>query len=150
MKIKILFIGLFLSTVSMMAQSEKINWEKDYKNAIKLAKKQDKLVLLFFTGSDWCGPCKMLVADFFESGKLKKIADKNFVLYEADFPRNQDLVSVSQRKDNLNLSNKYGIESYPSVLIIDVKGKLIGTRKGYNLMRDPSYYYNLLNNSISK
>ena len=46
-------------------------------------------MLIFFTGSDWCGPCKMLVEDFFESDKFKEIAEKEFVLYEADFPRNK-------------------------------------------------------------
>lgn len=133
---------------SLFAQNEQINWQKDFGEAVKVAKNQDKLILLFFTGSDWCGPCKMLVNDFFITEKFKNITDESFVLYEADFPRNKNLITDSERKDNLKLARKYSVTSYPTVVIINAKGKLINKRKGYNLMRDPSYHYNLLEDSI--
>ena len=116
-------------------------WQQDFSNAEKLAKSSDKPMLIFFTGSDWCGPCKMLVSDVFESEKFNKEVQNDFVLYEADFPRNKDLVTTSQRSDNYKLKNKYNVSSYPTIVIVNGKGKALGKMKGYNLMRDTSYHY---------
>ena len=116
-------------------------WQQDFSNAEKLTKSTDKPMLIFFTGSDWCGPCKMLVSDVFESEKFNKEVQNDFVLYEADFPRNKDLVTTSQRSDNYKLKNKYNVSSYPTIVIVNGKGKALGKMKGYNLMRDTSYHY---------
>ena len=61
----------------------------------------------------------MLKEDFFESDRFTKFADEKFVLFEADFTRNVDLVSSSQKADNLILKNKYKISSYPIIIILD-------------------------------
>ena len=91
-----------------------------------------------------------MVADFFESEKFKKIADAEFILYEADFPRNKDLVSDSQNKDNVLLKQKYKVSSFPTIIIIDVKGKVLGKKKGYNLMRDTSYHYSFIESVLKR
>jgi len=83
----------------------------------------------------------MLVSDVFESEKFNKEVQNDFVLYEADFPRNKDLVTTSQRSDNYKLKNKYNVSSYPTIVIVNGKGKALGKMKGYNLMRDTSYHY---------
>lgn len=129
---------------------ENIKWEHNYETAKSIAEKENKQLLIFFTGSDWCGPCKKLVADFFESDKFRAIAEKEFVLYEADFPRNRNLVSKSQKKDNSRLSNKYRVSSYPTVVIADENEKLLGKMKGYNLMRETSYHYSFLDEVLKK
>lgn len=127
-----------------------INWEEDFSKAISISKSEGKLVLIFFTGSDWCSPCKMLVADIFESEKFKEFSEEKFVLYEADFPRNKSLVTSSQKVNNLSLKNKYGVNSYPTIIIIDSKGKELGKMKGYNLMRDTSYHYSFFKSTLKK
>jgi thioredoxin-related protein len=127
-----------------------VNWKQKFSRANSLSKSKDKPILIFFTGSDWCGPCKMLVADVFESEKFKELSDLEFVLYEADFPRNKNLVSDSQKSDNLKLKNKYNVNSYPTILIVNSKGKELGKLKGYNLMRDTSYHYSFFENTLNK
>ena len=127
-----------------------VNWEKSYSNAEKIAKKNNKSLLIFFTGSDWCGPCKMLVEDFFETEKFKNIADKDLVLYEANNPRNKDLVTGAQREDNLKLGTKFNVSSYPTIIVLSSKGKEIGRRKSYNMMRDPSYHFNFIEETLKK
>jgi ribonucleotide reductase beta subunit family protein with ferritin-like domain len=92
----------------------------------------------------------MLKADFFESDRFTKFADEKFVLFEADFTRNVDLVSSSQKADNLILKNKYKISSYPIIIILDKKEKIIGVKKSYNLMRDPSCHFNFIESVIKK
>ena len=141
----ILVLGfLFMS----FGQNHEVKWQEDYDKAVKKAKKQNKPILLFFTGSDWCGPCKMLVEDFFESSKFAKIAEESFVIYEADFPKNKDLLTDKQRKKNYYLSRMYDVNSYPTIVIIDKNGKEIARRKSYNLMRDPSYHFQLLEKAL--
>lgn len=147
---KIIFTLLFTVGFSFIsfAQDHQVDWQDDYDKAVKKAKKQDKPILLFFTGSDWCGPCKMLVADFFESDKFAKIADEDLIIYEADFPRNKDLITQKQRKKNYFLSRMYDVGSYPTIVIIDKNGKEIARKKSYNLMRDPSYHFQFLKKAL--
>lgn len=127
-----------------------LNWEGSFKKAQKLAKAQEKPLLIFFTGSDWCGPCKMLVTDFFDSEKFKEIAAEEFILYEADKPRNNDLITEAQKEDNAKLRTKYKVNSYPTIIILDSKGNEIGRKKSYNLMRDTSYHYQFLEETLNK
>jgi thioredoxin-related protein len=152
-KLVLIFCSLIVFS-SVYAQSESkiatvnVNWETNYTKAVKIAKKTKKPILIFFTGSDWCGPCKMLTADFFETSKFKTIASKNLVLYEANFPRNHDLVTNNQKSNNNKLKLKYQVNSFPTVIIINSNGKVIGKRHSYNLMRDPSYYFKFIKTSL--
>ncbi len=144
---KLVFSLLFIFGFSFMSfvQSQEVKWQEDYDKAVKKAKKQDKPILLFFTGSDWCGPCKMLVKDFFESNKFAKTAnEKNLIVYKADFPNNKDLVSPKKRKKNYFLKTMYDVGSYPTIVIIDKNGNELARKKSYNLMRDPSYHFKFL------
>jgi len=154
---KIVLSCLFLvgSIVFVKAQDSveikyNVNWEKSYAKAEKIAKKKNKDILIFFTGSDWCGPCKMLVEDFFETERFKNIAEKDFVLYEADNPRNKDLISETQREDNLKLGSKHKVNSYPTIVVVDNRGKEIGRKKSYNFMRDPSYHFSFIEEIVKK
>lgn len=148
----ILFFTINLMKSQSLLKNDGLNslWTKDYNVAIKKAKKNKEPILLFFTGSDWCGPCKMLKADFFDSDRFKNSVRKHIVLYEVDFPRNTDLVSQTQKKNNKKLQEKYKIYSFPTVVVINNKGKILGKRHSYNLMRDPSYYFKFLDNILNK
>ena len=65
---KYLFLLLmipFLATAQMdIKNANDSKWLTNYDTAISKAKKQKKNVLVYFTGSDWCPPCKMLKTDF--------------------------------------------------------------------------------------
>ena len=148
---KVVVISLFVFSLSIGVNaqdsinvSHTVNWENDFNKAKSVAKLDEKPLLIFFTGSDWCGPCKMLVADFFESEKFSEFSKNEFILYEADFPRNKDLVTDKQIGDNNKLKRKYKVTSFPTVIIVNANGKVLAKRKGYNLMRDTSYYFNFI------
>ena len=66
----ILYIFTFFFLVPNVSETKTIgdvNWQTDYKSVLKQAKKDKKNVLVYFTGSDWCPPCKMLKRDLFVS-----------------------------------------------------------------------------------
>ena len=148
MKKIFLFTSIIFLSNLLFSQEEKsnapleeivsVNWEPSYKGALKKSKKEKKPVLIYFTGSDWCGPCKVLDKKLFHSEKFKAIADKSLILYEANNPRNKDLVSPARLEENYNLISEYKVKSYPTLVFVDHRGKVIGYKKGLILIE---YYY---------
>jgi len=143
----LVIVSLFISTIIVSAQTTEkhgVAWFNNYSEAQKEAKKEGKPLLVFFTGSDWCGPCKLLVKDFFSTQKFKNITADNFVMYEANFPRNRDLISGTQKEDNLVLKSKYNVSSFPTVLVLNEKGKEKGRESGFNYIHDTTKHFSLL------
>lgn len=130
---------------SDVSKSVFLNWESNFKVALKKSKKEKKPILIYFTGSDWCGPCKVLDKKLFHSEKFKKIADKDLILYEANNPRNKDLVEANKLKENYKLISKYRVKSYPTLVFVNHRGKMVGYKKGLILI---DYYYPFINSVI--
>tara|TARA_R110002051_G_scaffold13808_4_gene45589 strand:+ start:19463 stop:19891 length:429 start_codon:yes stop_codon:yes gene_type:complete len=108
-------------------------WLTDYDSAISKAKKQHKNVLVYFTGSDWCPPCKMLKTDFFDTNEFQELSSGYILLY-IDVPRNKDLLSEKQlihNKDLLAKLNKRKV--FPLLKVIDSKGKELDELSGYSM-----------------
>lgn len=120
-----LFLGLFLLSTSV--------WETDFVVAQQKAKQEHKLVLLNFSGSDWCGPCIRLHQEIFESAVFKNFADSNLILINADFPRKKkNQLSDEQQKKNNSLADKYNAQgSFPYTVLLDEDGKIIKTWDGF-------------------
>lgn len=124
-----------------------IKWEASFKDALIKARKEKKPILLYFTGSDWCGPCKRLDANLFHTAKFKNLSDEKMVLYTADFPRNKDLVLPANRKINKELSARYGQTSFPTVIMIDEKGEVLGRKNGIYMIE---YYYPFFESALRR
>src|SRR5436190_6758968 len=93
-------------------------WDDNYDKAIAQAKEEKKLVMLDFTGSDWCGWCIKLNKEVFSKPEFSDYAKKNLVLVEVDFPRTKKL-SSEQKKANEALQEKYQIRGYPTLVVLD-------------------------------
>jgi thioredoxin-related protein len=104
-------------------------WMTDLKLAQDRAYAENRLVLMNFTGSDWCGWCMKLKAEVFDTSEFNAFADRHLMLVEVDFPSRKP-ISPQQRAVNKGLANKYGIQGYPTVVILNSKGSEIG-RLGY-------------------
>jgi thiol:disulfide interchange protein len=94
-------------------------WETDVDAAIALAKKDGKSVMLEFTGSDWCPPCIMMGKKVFSKPEFVKAASKDFVLVHLDFPKGDKELA----EKNKPYADKYEIEGYPTVILLDSEGK---------------------------
>jgi protein disulfide-isomerase len=126
----LLFIFLFTSCNNgQSASSDGLNWENNLEQAIEQAKKENKAVLVNFTGSDWCIWCKRLSSEVFQQKAFKDYADESLVLVMLDFPRNIEQSAETQTY-NRNLAQKYGIQGFPTILIFDSQGKMVG-QTGY-------------------
>ncbi len=106
-------------------------WLTNIEKAKEVAKKEGKTVLVEFTGSDWCPPCKALKKNVFNSDEFKAYAKKNLVLVELDFPRDKSKLSKEQLSYNKEQAKAFGIRSYPTVILMDAKGKELTKKVGY-------------------
>jgi protein disulfide-isomerase len=106
-----------------------LNWENNLDKAIEQAKKENKAVLVNFTGSDWCIWCKRLSSEVFQQKEFQEYADENLVLVMLDFPKDVPQSEETQAY-NRNLAQKYGIQGFPTILIFDNQGKMVG-QTGY-------------------
>ncbi len=125
-------------------QAQEAHWFTDFEAAKEEAKSSNKTILMYFTGSDWCAPCKMLKKDFWENPEFLKQAN-DFVLLEVDIPFRVDIVSEDQLKANKSLQAKYNKDkSFPTLVALTNKGKAIAEISAYSQLRDPSNYFAFL------
>jgi|AP12_2_1047962.scaffolds.fasta_scaffold76387_1 thioredoxin-related protein len=111
------------------ASTTKLAWSSNLEQAIELAKKENKAVLVNFTGSDWCKWCFKLRDEVFNQNEFKKYADENLVLVMIDFPRNK-VQSNETRMYNQSIAQKFGIQGFPTIIIIDENGTPVA-KTGY-------------------
>lgn len=120
-------LALCLLTCFAMLQvnAAELPWTTDLPKAQAKAKAENKLVMLDFTGSDWCGWCIKLNKEVFSTPEFVAYAQKNLVPVEVDFP-NKKKQSADLKKANNALQKKYGIEGYPTIIVLNGDGKKVG------------------------
>jgi thioredoxin-related protein len=115
--------------IATSAQAESA-WLTDYKKAQQQAKASNKLLLVNFTGSDWCGFCIRLDGEVFSKPEFKDYASKNLVLLEIDFPRPGGARWKTQpaelKKQNQELAEQYQIFGFPTIVVLNGEGKIVG------------------------
>jgi protein disulfide-isomerase len=104
--------------------SSEVYWETNFEQAVKEAKKNDKKLLVNFTGSDWCGWCKKLDAEVFSKPEFAEYAKENLILVKLDFPKRKQLPQAEQEQ-NIKLARKYKVGGFPAILIMDTEENVI-------------------------
>ena len=126
-------IPLFASAQADFNSVDDSKWLTNYDSAISKAKKQKKNVLVYFTGSDWCPPCKMLKTDLFDTNEFQELSN-NYILLYVDVPRNRDLISEKQMVHNKELLTKLNKKKvFPMFKVIDAKGNELDKLSGYSM-----------------
>lgn len=145
-----LLLLLFIFAVNIYAQENDLNWLLDFDEAKQISAKQDKPILVYFTGSDWCAPCKKLKADFFNTEKFKAESQK-FVLLMVDFPRRNDIITPDQKRKNMILMQDYNRRgSFPTLVGLDSDGKTLGDINGYSRSFGTNDYFKFLEKILNK
>ncbi|HPG11161.1 MAG TPA: thioredoxin family protein [Chitinophagaceae bacterium] len=125
------------------------NWENDFDRAKEKAAKEHKLILLNFSGSDWCVPCIRMRKEIFENNSFTDLANKELILVNADFPRlKKNKPSKEQQEKNNALAEIYNSDgSFPCTLLLDEKGNTIKKWIGFP-GQDPEGFIAELKNTI--
>jgi uncharacterized protein YyaL (SSP411 family) len=138
---KLLFsLALVLATIPALLA----DWTADYKPAFDQARARNKLVLLYFTGSDWSPNCKAIQAEVFSQQSFKDFADKNYVMVTIDFPH-QIQLSDDVKKQNLELAKKFDPHGFfPVLVVLTPDGKELGRKTGYKYGSGPDAIISVL------
>lgn len=123
---------LALVTVAAMTTSAVLaaaGWDDNYEKAVAKAKAENKMLLLDFTGSDWCGWCMKLDKEVFSQKAFKDYAKQNLVLVEVDFPQGKRQTR-NLKEQNERLKNEHSITGFPSIVVLSPEGQKVG-RLGY-------------------
>jgi protein disulfide-isomerase len=116
---------LSLSLFGCKPSSDKLSWHDNVDEALKIAQKENKTVLLNFTGSDWCIWCKRLNDEVFSKDEFVKYAENNLVLVKIDFPREKEQTPETKFY-NQQLAAQYKIEGYPTIVLLRKDGSELG------------------------
>ena len=98
-------------------------WTQDYDAVLKLAKEKNLPIFINFTGSDWCGWCKLMDSKVFSTDEWKKFAAENLALAFIDFPRDKSLVPEKFTERNKKLSEQFEVRGYPTYILLASDGK---------------------------
>ena len=118
---------LFASFARAEAQSD---WLHDYSKAQEEAKANHKLLLLNFTGSDWCGWCIKFDKEILSQSQFKNYAHDKLVLVELDFPRRKTQ-PVEEKKQNVHLAQEYQVMGFPTIVVLNSNGQKVWQFDGY-------------------
>ncbi len=123
---KLIVLSLFVAAIfTLQATPPGKEWFTDFAAAQKAAKESDKKIYLLFTGSDWCPYCKLLAEKVLTNKAFISFAKAKLVLVYIDFPQSNPL-PPNQTEANDKLYEQYEVEGFPTQLIVNPDGKVLG------------------------
>lgn len=129
---------LFASALSLAAQTEDApaaaetvqidgaeigHWTMDFDAAKKIADEKKLPLLINFTGSDWCGWCKLMDKEVFAKEEWQQYAAENILLVTLDFPKDKSIVPEKYLARNNELKDQFEVRGFPTYVILDSDGE---------------------------
>ena len=132
---------LLVTLLSSFLVFTNAGWETDFSKAKQSAQSEHKLILLNFSGSDWCGPCIRMHKEIFEDNSFKEYAGDHLVLVNADFPRlKKHQLSKDQQAKNDQLADRFNQDGiFPETLLLTSDGKILKEWKGFTPMTSEEF-----------
>jgi len=122
---------MLAATLYWQVNAAESTWLTDLPKAEAQAKAENKIILMDFTGSDWCGWCIKFKKEVLDTKEFQEYAAKNVVLVELDYPNKKEQ-SADLKKANADLKKKYKVNGFPTLVVLDKDGKEIGRQVGYS------------------
>jgi protein disulfide-isomerase len=128
---KKILIAVLAATLYWQVNAAESTWLTDLPKAEAQAKAENKIILIDFTGSDWCGWCIKFKKEVLDTKEFQDYAAKNVVLVELDYPNKKEQ-SADLKQANAALKKQYEIKGFPTLVVLDKDGKEIGRQVGYS------------------
>jgi thiol-disulfide isomerase/thioredoxin len=112
---KKIIVGIYLIFIAFGIQAQGIEfYHAKWSEALARAKKEEKLIFVD-AFAKWCGPCKRMAAETFTQQKAGEFFNKHFICMKMDM----------EEEENIEFIEKYPVGSYPTLMFIDDKGKIV-------------------------
>lgn len=135
------FVALMIVAAPLHADDDR--WTSDLAAAKAEAGQSQRDLLLDFTGSDWCVPCRRLKAEVFDQVVFRNEAPKSFVLVKLDYPRTTEL-PPAVAKQNEAMKKRYNIRSFPTIMLTDEQARPYAIMSPYDDETPGEYLKKLL------
>ena len=100
-----------------------VTWNPNYTAALGLAKRLNKPILAYFSGSDWEAYTQKLDKDVLKTEMFARWVADNVIPFQADFPSKKP--NDPWKKQNENLKTQYQVSVVPIFLLLDPDGEVI-------------------------
>lgn len=104
--------------IEIPGESTFVQWAPSYNDALNAAKRNHKLLFIYFSGSNWCSLCTKFDEQVLSDSKFITKVEPNFSFYNADFPRG-DQGDLMLHEENQNLVKRFDVDGFPTIVILD-------------------------------
>jgi thiol-disulfide isomerase/thioredoxin len=98
-------------------------WITSFEEAKARAQKENKDILINFTGSDWCTWCIRLAQEVFSEPGFAEYAKDKYILVEADFPMSPQGQPAAIDPQHQQLADTYEFKGFPTIMLFDKQGR---------------------------
>lgn len=129
MKIYLLALATFMLGAELLAAAPDLDgarvgvWTMDLDAAKAVAAERNLPIFVNFTGSDWCGWCKVMDKQVFSEAAWADYATQALLTVWIDFPEDESLVPERYQARNKELQAQYNVEGYPTYVVLDADGQ---------------------------
>lgn len=125
-------LAVMISTLFVSTAVAEEGWLVDFEKAKTQAAKEGKPILMEFTGSDWCPPCKALHKNVLAKEIFKEEMPKHYILLKLDNPRDKSKQTDAEQAQYKELAREYKVTGVPSVFLADADGNPFFKSSGYS------------------
>lgn len=125
-------LAVMISTLFVSTAVAEEGWLVDFEKAKTQAAKEGKPILMEFTGSDWCPPCKALHKNVLVKDIFKEEMPKHYILLKLDNPRDKSKQTDAEQAQYKELAREYKVTGVPSVFLADADGNPFFKSSGYS------------------
>ena len=102
--------------------------ESSLSDLLTRSREENKPLILLFTGSSWCPPCKPLGKAVLTQPEWERFVREDAIFVVYDFPRSASAAVPGQGSQ---FAQKFRVEGFPTLMKLDVNGHVLDRRVGY-------------------